>query len=128
MNEIEIVQVAAHAGGGDEPLKNLPQWLARRFALTVAATFGAEGTLCHTGRDAIRTQALSIEPVDTTGAGDTFSAVLAAALAAGHALRDAARYATAAGSLACTRRGAQSSQPPRSEIEAGAARLPATHS
>ena len=29
VNEIEIVQVAAHAGGGDEPPRRLPEWLAR---------------------------------------------------------------------------------------------------
>ena len=125
VNEVEIVQVAAHAGGGDEPLRSLPGWLARRFGLTVAATFGAEGSLCHTGREAIRMPALSIDPVDTTGAGDTFSGVLAATLAAGHDLRDAARFATAAGSLACTRPGAQSSQPAWAEIAAAAAALPA---
>ena len=125
VNEIEIVQLAVHAGGGDEPIERLPEWFARRFGLTVAATFGAEGSLCHTGREAIRTPALSIDPVDTTGAGDTFSGVLAAALAAGHELRDAARYATAAGSLACTRPGAQSSQPAWAEIAAAAADLPA---
>ena len=117
--------MAAHAGGGDEPLRSLPEWLARRFGLTVAATFGAEGSLCHTGREAIRMPALSIDPVDTTGAGDTFSGVLAATLAAGRDLRDAARYATAAGSLACTRPGAQSSQPAWAEIAAAAADLPA---
>ena len=120
VNEIEIVQVAANAGGGDEPLRNLPQWLARRFALTVAATFGAEGSLCHTGREAIHTPALDITPMDTTGAGDTFSGVLAAMLSTGHGLREAARYATAAGSLACTRAGAQSSQPAWAEIAAAA--------
>ena len=126
VNEIEIVQVAAHAGGGDEPPRRLPEWFARRFGLTVAATYGAEGSLCHTGREAIHTPALEIRPVDTTGAGDTFAGVLAAALAAGHELRDAARYATAAGSLACTRAGAQSSQPAWSEIAAVAEDLPAS--
>ena len=126
VNEIEIVQVAAHAGGGDEPPRRLPEWLAGRYGLTVAATYGAEGSLCHTGREAIHTQALEIRPVDTTGAGDTFAGVLAAALAAGHELRDAARYATAAGSLACTRAGAQSSQPAWSEIAAVAEDLPAS--
>ena len=125
VNEIEIVQVAAHAGGGDEPPRRLPEWLARRFGLTVAATYGAEGSLCHTGFETIHTPALEIRPVDTTGAGDTFAGVLAATLAAGHELRDAARYATAAGSLACTRAGAQSSQPAWSEIAAGAEDLPA---
>ena len=124
VNEIEIFQLASHAGGGDESLERLPEWFARRFDLTVAATFGAEGVLCHTGREAFRTPALAIEPVDTTGAGDTFSGVLAAALAAGRDLREAVRYAVAAGSLACTRAGAQSSQPSRDEIEAAAADLP----
>ena len=124
VNEVEIVQVAAHAGGGDEPPRSLPGWLARRFGLTVAATFGAEGSVCHTGREAIRVPALPIRPVDTTGAGDTYAGVLAAALAAGHGLREAARFAAAAGSLACARAGAQSSQPAWSEIEAASARLP----
>ena len=124
VNEVEIAQVAAHAGGGDEPPRSLPEWLARRFGLTVAATFGAEGSVCHTGREAIHVPALPIRPVDTTGAGDTYAGVLAAALAAGHGLREAARFATAAGSLACARAGAQSSQPVWSEIEAASARLP----
>ena len=123
VNEIEIVQVASSVGGGDEPPERLPAWLARRFGLTVAATWGEEGSLCHTGSEAIRTPALSIDPVDTTGAGDTFCGVLAAMLAAGHGLAEAARYASAAGSLACTRAGAQSAQPARDEIEAAAAAL-----
>ena len=123
VNEIEIAQIAAHAGGGDEPPERRPEWLARRFGLTVAATWGAAGSLCHTGREAIRTPALAVEPVDTTGAGDTFAGVLAAALAAGRPLADAARHASAAGSLACTRPGAQSSQPDRAEIESAAASL-----
>ena len=124
VNEIEIAQVASHAGGGEVPAERLPEWLARRFGLTVAATWGEAGSLCHTGREAIRTPALAVEPVDTTGAGDTFCGVLAATLAGGRGLREAARYATAAGSLACTRPGAQSSQPSWSEIAAAARRLP----
>ena len=124
VNEIEIVQVAAHAGAGDEPPSRLPEWLARRFGLTVAATYGDRGSLCHTGREAIHTPAPAIRPVDTTGAGDTFSGVLAATLAAGHELREAARYATAAGSLACTLPGAQSAQPAWPDIAAAAADLP----
>ena len=124
VNEIEIGQVAAQAGGADEPPESLPAWLARRFGLTVAATWGEAGSLCHTGREAIRTPALPVRPVDTTGAGDTFSGVLAAALAEGHDLRAAARLATVAGSLACTRAGAQVSQPARAEIAAAAADLP----
>ena len=120
VNEIEIAQVAAHAGGGDEAPERLPAWLARRFGLTVAATYGDKGSLCHDGREAIHTPALAVRPVDTTGAGDTYAGVLAAMLAEGRDLRDATHHATAAASLACTRSGAQSSQPGRAEIEARA--------
>ena len=124
VNEVEIVQVAESAGGGEVPADELPAWLARRFGLTVAATFGEEGSLLHTGSEAIHTPAPKIRPVDTTGAGDTFSGVLAATLAAGHDLREAARFATVAGSLACTRAGAQAAQPAWGEIAATAAGLP----
>ena len=54
--------------------------------------------------------------VDTTGAGDTFSGVLAAALAEGANRRAAIRLATAASSLGVTRKYAVSSIPDRDEI------------
>ena len=123
VNEIEIVQLAAHVGGGGESLERLPEWFARRFGMTVAATFGAEGVVCHTGRESFRTPALAIDPVDTTGAGDTFCGVLAAGLAARRGLREAVGNAAAAGSLACTRPGAQTSQPSGAEIEYAARNL-----
>jgi ribokinase len=47
--------------------------------------------------------------VDTTGAGDAFAGVLAARLAAGDSLLDAARWGAAAGSLAVRAAGAQES-------------------
>ena len=56
------------------------------------------------------------EAVDTTGAGDTFSGVLAAALAEGCDRGSAIRMATAASSLGVTRKYAVSSIPNRDEI------------
>ena len=64
--------------------------------------------------------ALKVTPVDTTGAGDTFAGVLAAFLDEGRSLRDAMAHAAIAGSLACTKHGAQPSFPTRAEIEAAA--------
>ena len=54
--------------------------------------------------------------VDTTGAGDTFSGVLSAALAEGYGRGEAIRLATAASSLGVTRKYAVSSIPNRDEI------------
>jgi len=61
--------------------------------------------------------AFSVSTVDTTAAGDTFCGNLTAALSLGLSMSDALRIASAAGALACTRLGAQSSIPTQSEIE-----------
>jgi ribokinase len=56
------------------------------------------------------------EAVDTTGAGDAFTAALCLRLARGDTLRDAARYATRVGAAAVRKRGAQSSYPRPDEL------------
>jgi ribokinase len=57
------------------------------------------------------------EVVDTTGAGDTFVGALAAELARGADLLDAARLAVRAAALAVTAPGAQSAMPRRSDLQ-----------
>jgi ribokinase len=59
-----------------------------------------------------------VEVVDTTAAGDAFIGGLAVALLEGMPLVEAARFANAAGALACTRLGAQTSLPARHEVMA----------
>jgi ribokinase len=62
--------------------------------------------------------AVSVTPIDTTGAGDTFNGVLAACLAEGRGLREAAALAVAASGLATTRIGAREGMPRRSDLDA----------
>jgi ribokinase len=76
--------------------------------------------------DAAGTRAIpgfAVKPVDTTAAGDAFTAALATAVATGQSLDEATRFANAAGALACTRAGAQPAMPTRAEVE----RLLTTH-
>ena len=54
--------------------------------------------------------------LDTTAAGDAFTAALGVAVASGRELTDAARFANAAGALACTRLGAQAAMPTLDEV------------
>jgi ribokinase len=61
--------------------------------------------------------AIAVSVLDTTGAGDTFAGVFAAARCEGRDLRDAVSRATVAAALACTRPGAQRAQPTRAETE-----------
>ncbi len=84
----------------------------------VIVTLGARGAV-HVTRDGSR----SFEPgrtaavVDTTGAGDAFVGVLAAALATGSSVPQAVHRAVAAGSLAVEKRGAVPSMPTYDEID-----------
>jgi Sugar kinases, ribokinase family len=59
-----------------------------------------------------------VDAVDTTAAGDTFNGALVTGLIEGQTLYQAIRFAHAAAALSVTRRGAQTSIPSRSEVEA----------
>ncbi len=79
-------------------------------------TLGGRGCAAVAGRTIIVQPAFTVEPVDTTAAGDTFCGALVAALADGRSLADAMRVAAAAGALATTRPGAQSSVPTAADV------------
>jgi ribokinase len=64
-----------------------------------------------------RIKPFKVRAVDTTAAGDAFSAALAVARAEGRELPQAARFASAAGALACTAFGAQPSLPGREAVD-----------
>ena len=85
-------------------------------ARAVVVTLGADGALVahDTRRTSIPGREVAV--IDTTGAGDTFSGVLAAWLANGHELGDAAAAATCAAGLSVTRAGARDGMPSRSAI------------
>src|ERR1700730_4789074 len=76
-------------------------------------------------RDGMRLEvpALPIEPLDTTGAGDTFVGVLAASLDLGSTLEVALRRASAAAGLACLARGARTAMRDNAMIAAAVGRL-----
>jgi ribokinase len=87
--------------------------LEQRTGAPVVVTLGARGALV--GEDVIGPP--PVHPVDTTGAGDTFSGVLAAELARGADIRAAARFATAAAALSTQAAGAREGMPDRAAVE-----------
>ncbi len=85
----------------------------------VVATLGAAGALLvPADGPALAVAAAAVQPVDTTGAGDTFNGALAAGLADGRRLADAAVLAVAAAGLSTTRRGARGGMPTAVELGA----------
>jgi ribokinase len=101
-----------------------PARLAMRLRQGFVITRGAAGSVAVL-RDGMRLEvpALPIEPLDTTGAGDTFVGVLAASLDLGSKLEVALRRASAAAGLACLARGAQTAMPDSAMITAAVSRL-----
>ncbi len=96
--------------------------LAQLQVPVVVVTLGARGCCARNGTRYLVQPAFDVEPVDTTGAGDTFCGVLVAALDQGASWPDALRSASAASALACTRAGAQSSIPDNAAVTAFLAR------
>jgi fructokinase len=128
----EACQAAHLVKCSDEDLETLgiadrdPALLLRGGVQAVVVTTGANGCRWATadgGKGEAR--APRVEVVDTTGAGDAFMAALIWRLCEHHkcdigseALASAARWATAAGAMACTRIGAIDGLPRADEVEA----------
>ncbi len=122
-NEHEIVALAEGHGVDVTDSDTIASGLSMRYGIAVFVTLGAEGAIGWA--DGIRhaVPALAVEVVDTTGAGDTFCGALAAALDRRRGYETAIEFASAAGSLACTAFGAQTSIPRLDAIEPAAAIL-----
>lgn len=107
---------AALLGGIPDPLEAAR--LLSRGGGHVVVTLGAEGAvLVDAGGQVHRQPGLPARAIDTTGAGDSFVGVLAAALSQGRDLPEAMRRGVAAGALAVERPGAVPAIPTLAEIE-----------
>lgn len=82
----------------------------------VIVTLGKDGSLVYDGAMFMRVEAVKVDAVDTTAAGDTYNGVLASVLAEGRTLIDAAHEASVAAAISVTRMGAQPAAPTREEI------------
>ncbi len=98
--------------------------LAQVAVPCVVVTLGARGCVARLGNNFFVQPAFPVDAVDTTGAGDTFCGVLTAALSRGDTITEAMLQASAAGALACTLAGAQSSIPSASAVAAFLASQP----
>jgi ribokinase len=117
VNEHEAIQAAQALGLPDAEPVAASGAIARQTGRTIIATLGAGGaTAAIASGEILSAAAAAVTAVDTTGAGDTFVGVLAAAVAEGLALQPAMARACRAASLACLKLGAQSAMPHRGEI------------
>lgn len=140
---LQAIETATAAFGGFvclnlAPAREVPEWLVRRADLIVvneteadffgglllesdgllARTFGAAGAqLSKEGEILAEASPPVVSAVDSTGAGDAFTAALTVAIVEGQGYQAALDFACAAGAAAATKAGAQPSLPFRPEVE-----------
>lgn len=91
--------------------------LLHKGAEAVVLKLGENGAMLVDGCREEHFPAHPVNVVDTTAAGDAFSAALCVVMVEGKPLEEAVRFANAAGALAVTKFGAQPSLPLRGELE-----------
>ena len=92
-----------------------------RGARVVAVKLGAAGALLATRSERVRIEAFPCEPVDATGAGDTFGGAFVTRLLGGDTLADAGRYAACAAALSTEGYGAVAPIPSAQAVRAALA-------
>jgi ribokinase len=116
-NETELRILLGLEPDDATPTAELASQLQREYGPTVIVTRGEHGSLLLTKEDRREFPAVPVKVVDTTGAGDAFTAALAVALAEGKDIATAIRFATCSGAFACTRLGVIPSLGHRTEID-----------
>jgi ribokinase len=103
----------------DDPTstRELAHRLKNCGAKNVIVTMGEKGSLVLTQTAEVHVPSVPVKVVDTTGAGDSYNAGLAIALAEGKDIVAAARFAACTGALACTHLGVIPSLPTRAAVE-----------
>jgi len=119
MNETELAYYADQdAGVSAAQVRRLGPRLLQRPQQALIVTLGAEGTWIFTHASEEFIPVTPVTVLDTTGAGDCFTGVLAAGIALGQVLPEAARRASRAAAIAVTRLGAAASMPRVQELTA----------
>ena len=111
-------EAAALTGRSLDTLMAAPEAALReaQCELLIVTRGGEETLSIHQSGEVVRVKPLPVTPVDTVGAGDSFTGALAVALGEGRSVFDRLDFANAAGALATLVPGAQPAMPTRDAI------------
>jgi ribokinase len=110
-NEKEARILAGRAPDVSIDAEIVARELIQHGAKQIVMTLGERGALLVSDRSTKYFPSVSVEAVDTTGAGDAFNAGLATALAQGTSLAEAVQFAGITGGMAVTKHGVIPSLP-----------------
>lgn len=115
-NLFEAADITDHSDANIRVAKLIGSDLVARGAGSAIITMGRRGCMVVDRAGADHIPAFEVELVDQTGRGDAFAGALAAYCAVEKDVRKAAKFASAAGALACTKFGSIEALPTKAEI------------
>jgi len=123
-NETEAALLTGFPVANPQQAVSAAETLLQKGVKNVLVTLGKQGSLWVDASGSRVTPSFEVSAVDSTAAGDAFIGGLGSALAQQTSIEDALRWGSAAGALAVTRKGAQSSLPSETELKAFLAEHP----
>ena len=107
VNEIEAEQLQAE----------LPNRKDQISGIDMLVTLGSRGAEYRSGGNVVNVPAFKVDPVDTTGAGDTYLGYFLAGIDEGASIENAMKRASAAAALQVTQHGAATAIPQRETVD-----------
>lgn len=117
INEHEAQTIAGGNRTSRTTLECAASVLHDRGIQNVIITRGSEPTLVFAAGKCVRVPSISVTPVDTVGAGDTFAGAYGVAISEGLDPVQAAAVANCAGALSTLKPGAQTAMPTRRQVQ-----------
>lgn len=115
-NETELQTLTGITLEKEENIIFAAQQLLSKGVKNIIVTLGAKGSILVTKETVKKFEALEVDVIDTTAAGDSFTAGLAKSLVEGKSLDEAIKYGHIVSAIVVTRRGAQTSIPTSIEV------------
>eukprot|EP00455_Lapot_gusevi_P005814 TRINITY_DN12488_c0_g1_i1.p1 TRINITY_DN12488_c0_g1~~TRINITY_DN12488_c0_g1_i1.p1 ORF type:complete len:307 (+),score=102.17 TRINITY_DN12488_c0_g1_i1:56-976(+) len=116
-NETELARITGMSTASDQEVEAACQALLSQGVQAILVKLGSRGSLYVSSQEVIRQAAIPAPCViDTTGAGDCFTAAFAVALSSGQGVSDSMRFASAAATLCIQKKGAIPSMPERDAV------------
>ena len=116
-NEHEAAALSGLPTETDTEARAAAQYFYSQGIANVVITRGANGAIWASASGVVDVKTFEVNAIDTVAAGDAFCGGLAAALANGYEFADALKWASAAGALAVTIKGASPSLPMRNAVQ-----------
>jgi len=115
-NLCEAAEITDQSTANMRTAKMIGSDLVARGVKYAVITMGKRGSMVVHRDGADQIPAFDVELVDQAGSGDAFAGALAASCAVGDDIRQAVKFASAAGALACSQFGSIEAMPTKAEI------------